>query len=299
MHGSRRRAPWGGRNSTATRMAGAATFALGVTVLPLLLSANAAAGEFPLWELGAGLAVIDFPDYRGSNERKTWLLPVPYFIYRGDFLRADQQRVRGRFLASERVEIEASVNGTVPVNSSDNHARSGMPDLDATLEIGPSLNLSLIRSADRKLNLELRLPLRGVIATDLSSVHGEGWIFQPNLNLDLHGIWPGQGWNLGLLAGPLFADSKYHQYFYGVAPQFATPQRPAYAATGGYAGTQFLAALSKRFPEFWVGAYMRWDTLQGAVFADSPLVLTKQYFTAGIAAAWVFADSATRVQADY
>jgi outer membrane protein len=119
------------------------------------------------------------------------------------------------------------------------------------------------------------------------------------VNLDLHGIWPGAGWNLGMLAGPLFADSKYHQYFYGVEPAFATPQRPAYSARGGYAGTQFVAALSKRYPGFWVGGFVRWDTLDGAVFADSPLVKTRQYFTAGLAVSWVFADSATRVEADY
>lgn len=287
------------RSEVAARILRKTTLALGAALLPFLPAADAPADEFPLWELGAGLGVIDFPDYRGSNERKTWLLPVPYFVYRGDILKADQQRVRGLFFHSDRVELDASVNGSVPVKSDDNQARSGMPDLDPTLEIGPALNLSLVRSRDRKISLELRLPVRAVIATDFSRVRGEGWVATPNVNLDLHGIWPGAGWNLGMLAGPLFADSKYHQYFYGVEPAFATPQRPAYSARGGYAGTQFVAALSKRYPGFWVGGFVRWDTLDGAVFADSPLVKTRQYFTAGLAVSWVFADSATRVEADY
>jgi outer membrane scaffolding protein for murein synthesis (MipA/OmpV family) len=287
------------RSEVAARILRKTALALGAVLLPFLPAADATADEFPLWELGAGLGVIDFPDYRGSNERKTWLLPVPYFVYRGDILKADQQRVRGLFFHSDRVELDASVNGSVPVKSDDNQARSGMPDLDPTLEIGPALNLSLVRSPDRKISLELRLPVRAVIATDFSRVHGEGWVATPNVNLDLHGIWPGAGWNLGMLAGPLFADSKYHQYFYGVEPAFATPQRPAYSARGGYAGTQFVAALSKRYPGFWVGGFVRWDTLDGAVFADSPLVKTRQYFTAGLAVSWVFADSATRVEADY
>jgi hypothetical protein len=34
-------------------------------------SCGARAGEFPLWEAGAGIAGIDFPDYRGSDERQT------------------------------------------------------------------------------------------------------------------------------------------------------------------------------------------------------------------------------------
>ena len=45
------------------------------------------AGDVPLWEAGAGVAVIDFSDYRGSDERNTYVLPVPYFVYRGKFLK--------------------------------------------------------------------------------------------------------------------------------------------------------------------------------------------------------------------
>ncbi len=29
------------------------------------------AEQHPLWEAGAGLTVLDFPDYRGSDERHT------------------------------------------------------------------------------------------------------------------------------------------------------------------------------------------------------------------------------------
>ncbi|HWH49052.1 MAG TPA: MipA/OmpV family protein, partial [Burkholderiales bacterium] len=49
---------------------------------------GARGGEFPLWEAGAGVAVIDFPDYRGSNERRVIALPIPYLVYRGDLLKA-------------------------------------------------------------------------------------------------------------------------------------------------------------------------------------------------------------------
>ncbi|MCK7496072.1 MAG: hypothetical protein MZW92_37815 [Comamonadaceae bacterium] len=69
------------RSEAAARILRKTALALGAALLPFLPAADATADEFPLWELGAGLGVIDFPDYRGSNERKTWLLPVPYFIY--------------------------------------------------------------------------------------------------------------------------------------------------------------------------------------------------------------------------
>jgi outer membrane scaffolding protein for murein synthesis (MipA/OmpV family) len=276
-------------------------FAAACALLRAIIVTAGAAGaaraeQLPLWEAGMGAAVLSLPHYRGSDERRAWVLPFPYVVYRGEFLQADEKRVRGLFFKTERVELDVSVNGTPPVDSSDNEARRGMPDLDATLEIGPSLNFLLARSDDRKARLELRLPLRGVLATDLSHVDFVGWVFQPNLNVDVKDAFGHAGWNLGLLAGPMFGDRRYHQYFYGVDPAFATAARPAYNASGGYAGTQLLVALSKRYRTFWVGGYARWDTLNNAVFADSPLVRTKHSFAYGIAAAWILGESKIRVE---
>jgi hypothetical protein len=172
-----------------------------------------------------------------------------------------------------------------------------MPDLDPTLEIGPSLNFFLFRSEDKKRRLELRLPVRAVIASDFSHVRSAGWVFQPNLNLDVRDPLGYQGWNLGLLGGPLFSDRRYNRYFYAVDPAFATADRPAYTAGGGYAGTQFIAALSKRHRDFWAGGFVKWDTLNNAAFADSPLVKTRQYFAAGFAVAWILGESKTTVEA--
>jgi outer membrane scaffolding protein for murein synthesis (MipA/OmpV family) len=266
----------------------------------LVVCAGAAGGagaeQLPLWEAGLGATVISFPHYRGSDERRTWVLPFPYVVYRGEFLQADERRVRGLFFKTDRVELDASVNGTPPVDSSENEARRGMPDLDATLEIGPSLNFLLLRTDDRKTRLELRLPVRAALATDFTHVNLAGWVFQPNLNVDFRDAFGHAGWNLGMLAGPMFSDGRYNQYFYGVEPAFATASRPAYNAAGGYAGTQFLASLSKRFRAYWVGGFARWDTLNHAVFSDSPLVRTNHSFAAGVAVAWILGESRVRVE---
>ena len=237
---------------------------------PAALTHAARAAQLPLWEAGAGVAVLNFPDYRGSDERHTLVLPIPYLVYRGDFLKADRESIRGQFYKDDRLDLHVSVNGSIPVDSSDNAARQGMPNLDPTLEIGPNLTVSLLRSATMHLNL--RFPLRAVIATDLSHVRDEGWVFQPQVNVDFYDRFPGPGWNLGFAAGPLYGNKRYHNYFYGVAPQFATPERPAYEAGAGYGGVQFIAALSKRYPSYWVGGFVRADRLSGAVFENSPLV---------------------------
>ncbi|MDD1633311.1 MAG: MipA/OmpV family protein, partial [Methylococcaceae bacterium] len=92
----------------------------------------AASAEKPLWELGVGLAFLQLPDYRGSDENRLYLLPYPYFIYRGDIVQVDQERVSGRIFKTDKVLLDISLYGQVPVKSSDNDARTGMPDLDPT-----------------------------------------------------------------------------------------------------------------------------------------------------------------------
>jgi len=261
-----------------------------------LTAGSGRAEQLPLWEAGVGVAAISLPDYRGSNERQAWVLPYPYIVYRGEFLQADERRVRGLFFKSDRLELDVSVNGSVPVDSNENDARRGMPDLDATLEIGPALNVLLMQSERRKSRLELRLPVRAVLASDFSYVRQVGWVFHPHLNLDVADPLGYGGWNLGLLAGPLVTDRRYNRYFYGVEAPFATANRPAYGAGGGYAGTQFIAALSKRYRQFWVGGFVKWDTLSGAAFADSPLVKDKQSVAAGFSIAWILGESKTRVE---
>ena len=263
----------------------------------VVATAPARAEQLPLWEAGLGAAVLSFPDYRGSNERQLWLLPFPYVVYRGEYLQADERRMRGIFFKTRRVELDLSFNGSVPVDSDGNDARRGMPDLDATLEIGPSLNLKLLETAGRKTQVELRLPARAVLASDFSYVRQVGWVFQPNISVDVRDPLGHAGWKLGVLAGPIFSDRRYHRYFYEVAPAFATAARPAYTPGGGYAGTQLIGALSKRYREFWVGGFVKWDTLHGAAFEDSPLVKDRHGFAAGFSIAWVLGESKKMVEA--
>jgi len=267
-----------------------------LAMLSGIAASGARAEQLPLWEAGVGAVALGFPDYRGSDERQFWLLPFPYLVYRGEFLQADERRLRGLFFKTDRLELDVSVNGSVPVDSSENDARRGMPDLDATLEIGPALNVLLARSNDHKTRLELRLPVRAVLASDFTYVRQVGWAFQPNLNVDVADPLGYGGWNLGLLAGPLFTDQRYNRYFYGVEAPYATATRPAYSAGGGYAGTQLIASLSKRYREFWLGGFIRWDTLNGATFADSPLVRDKQSIAGGFAMAWILGKSRTMVE---
>jgi outer membrane scaffolding protein for murein synthesis (MipA/OmpV family) len=262
-----------------------------------LAAGQALATEKPLWELGVGMSALSFPDYRGSDQSSLFAIPFPYVVYRGTFLKADKDGIRGSFFDSDRVDLNVSLGASVPVSSDDNRAREGMPDLQPTVELGPSLDLTLWRSQDRRYTLDLRLPARAAV-TVMGGMDYVGWEFSPRVVLDVSDFAGIAGWNLGLLAGPIYGSQRSHDYFYSVAPQYATADRPADDAEAGYAGSQVLVSLSKRYPKYWLGAFARWDSLNGAVFADSPLVRQENYFAAGFAIAWVFKESSTLVESD-
>ncbi len=278
-------------------MTPAVSTALGAALLLAAAAAPSWCEDLPLWEAGIGLAGVSSPSYRGASDTRVYALPVPYVIYRGKFLKADQDGVRGIFLETEQIKINTSLTASLPVSGDDYAPRRGMPDLKPTVEVGPSLDLRLWHSPDRRRQLDLRLPVRLGVTVE-GSPQTLGWVFSPRLNLDLEDPLGLTGWSLGLLAGPLWASGRYHDYFYSVDPAYAAPGRPAYDAEGGYAGLQLIAAVSKRFPRYWVGAFVRYDTLQGAVFQDSPLVRSDHYLALGLGIAWVLGESSTRVPDD-
>ena len=269
---------------------------LATLLLAGLHSGHGFAAEKPLWELGGGISGLSLPDYRGSDQSSLYAIPFPYLVYRGTFLKADRNGIRGTFFDSDRIELNLSLGASLPVNSDDNRARQDMPDLQPTVEFGPSLNLNLWRTPDRRTRLDLRLPVRTAV-TVKGGMDDIGWVFSPRLNLDISDVAGLAGWNMGLLAGPMYGSERNHDYFYSVAPQYATAERPAFDAKGGYAGSQFLMSVSKRYPKYWLGAFARWDSLKGAAFVDSPLVKREDYFAAGVGIAWILGESSTRVEA--
>jgi MipA family protein len=267
--------------------------ALAAVACPALSHAE----QKPLWEAGLGVGTVAFPDYRGSDESNVYPLPLPYFVYRGKFFKADREGVRGELFDRRYLELSLSMNATIPVSSDDNAARAGMPNLRPTLEFGPSLDVHLWRSASEDTKLDLVMPLRLPITLE-SSPRTLGWNFSPRLNLDVANVAGLQGWNFGIGGGPLFGAAEFHEYFYSVAPRYATGQRPVYDARGGYSGTHLISAISKRFPGYWVGAYVRYDNLHNAAFENSPLVRRQNYVTGGIGIAWMIGKSKRMVDVE-
>jgi MipA family protein len=255
--------------------------------LSLIATTQAHAEGNPPSEYGLGLATISYPSYRGSDQNNMIVLPAPYLEYNGKFLKADREGIRGQLFDSPRLELSMSVSGSPPTKSDGITRRKGMPDLKPSFEFGPVLSVLLTPVDDKSLTLKLRLPVRQAITLERRPQNA-GLVFSPNLNLDIANPFGLSRSNFGVIVGPIFSTKRQHDYFYTVDQAYATAERPAYESRGGYAGSQFLLALSHRAGDIWAGAYVRYDSLKGAVFADSPLVATRHYTTAGIAVSYVF-----------
>jgi outer membrane protein len=225
----------------------------------------------PLWE--AGLAGIGgyVPDYPSSDENRADGIILPYLIYRGEIFRAgDKGIARGRILRSERAEFDLSLDGSFDTESDDNIARKGMPDLDYLFELGPRLQITL---TDHFLTgkVDLEIPARGVIATDFSSLSLEGIVFQPQIAWQHYDLF-GTGTKFKISAGPIFATEDFMDYFFEVQPRYATPERAAFDARGGYLGSEITLAGIRDIRDFLsvIGDF-KIGYYRGSANDDSPL----------------------------
>lgn len=268
-----------------------------VMILVLLAAAAlpARAAERPLWELAVGAGVISLPYYRGAASNRTLPVPYVYPVYRGDFLKVDEEGVRGLFFESERVKLDISADGTVPGADEDVEGREGMPSLDPTVQVGPSLTVDLWRRAPHAQQVILTLPLRGVFTLDVSPEY-IGLAASPKVTYYRDASFAGRQWRMGATGGIELGSTKLHDYFYTVEPAFETPGRPAFNADGGYAGTRFTLSVQSRRGNNWIGAFLRYDNISGAVFDDSPLARRSGNLSAGIVVGWFVARSKRMVK---
>lgn len=239
-------------------------------------------------EAGLGFGSQLLADYRGSTSYQVQAIPFPYLVYRGDFLKADRDGVRGEFFRSHKVELNLSVDGALNGDSDDNDLREGMPELDSAFELGPSLNINLTGD-DFDQGWVLRLPLRAVYTIGDDGINDIGYLANPRLtyrkkNLIDH-------WDASFNLGLLYGSNRYHEYYYSVQPEFARIDRPVYDADEGYSGVFMRWSMKKKVRNIWYGFSLRYDNLSGATFKNSPLVETDDYVSLSLAMAWVFWES--------
>ena len=215
-----------------------------IVALFALLPGYCQAYHEPLWELGIGIGTLDTPHYRGSKSRTAITLPLPYGVYRGEVIRADSEEgITGKLFQSDRIKLDLSLAGNLPVPDSDEGVRSGMPELDLLLEAGPELTYRFWESAGKAVAFSAVLPLRLVFSVG-DSIDHQGLTFSPYVNLEIKLRRPTSLMRFDFSLGPIYADSKYHDYFYAVAPEFVTADRMSYEAESGYGGNRITLGVS-------------------------------------------------------
>lgn len=259
---------------------GSARRAVALTLLLTPAWAVAAPGRTH-WELGAGMYLLSVPAYAGARQYQTYLLPFPYVVYRGPVLRTTRRGIKA-VLGGGRLRFSLSASVSPPVSSTDASPRAGMQNLPLTFGIGPLLDWQLVDTPRER--MDLRFALRNVSTLHLRQV---GWLASPYLNI----AWRRSGYDFTLAVGPNFADRRYNGYYYDVAPRYARSSRPTYRAGGGYDGTAVYFGVDRALGRMRLGLYVQYQNLHGAVFADSPLVRTRDYLAGGVRVAWVFAQS--------
>jgi outer membrane scaffolding protein for murein synthesis (MipA/OmpV family) len=264
----------------------------------LLFAGLASAAEptdrkLPLWEAGLGAAAFSTPAYPGAEDRSNRGLALPFLLYRGKVLRADQNGIGARLLSTDKVEFDIGFAGALPAHADDVDARRGMPDLGTLVEFGPRVRY---RFADWGAagRMRFELPLRAVIEAR-GGLRRQGWTTEPRL------VWEKRGeqarWTVEAQLGAVFGDRRINRYFYEVQPQYATLARPAYAADPGLMLVRTgLFGTWRMNPDLRLFGFVRYESYAGAANQDSPLMRRSTGASAGIGFAWTLARSQARAR---
>jgi MipA family protein len=253
--------------------------------------AKAKTPDEPLFEIGVLAIGGYFPDYPAADQSHVHALPLPYIIYRGRYFQLSGNAARGIVFTTPRLSFDISASGAFR-SSHDNKARHGMPGLDYTAQVGPRLNILLAHDA-MYAKIDVELPVRAVFSSDLSSIDFRGFVAAPELAYT-HTNFMNTGGRFKLGIGPEFATTRLMDYLYQVKPQFATPSRPQYNASGGYLGARLEASyrlpLNQRMNLF---AILVPELYAGASNAASPLFKKDYGVSAGLGFSFSFYRSDT------
>lgn len=238
------------------------------------------AEELPLWEIGVGFGALHQPYYIGVKQQRSFAFPVPVPVYRGSFLKSDDEGVRAEVIESERVALDISMDFNFAIDSDDIDLRQGMEDIDNVFQIGPSVEIKLDRPVDNR--WLLTFPLRAQVQFKFDQVRSAGYTFSPTLYRYFDLQYRDVKWTANMSLAIQFMSEGASAVFYGVKQRYATSERQPYESEGGYAGYRLQTVLRSRNDQrLWV-FFARYDNIDGASFVDSPLVETRHGYSLGV-----------------
>lgn len=211
--------------------------------------------------IGSGFGFI--PNYPSSKRTDFHYMFFPF--YEGKVLKMDQNEgVRNEILANDHWNIGINYVFNFPVISANNEERTGMPDLNWLVQVGPQFKYHFLRK-DRWL-----FSLFGTIQANVETTFTNTW--------KLHGVLFNPGVRIKYdfkEAGELqfryefnLSSSEYQQYYYGVAQEYATATRPQYTGQAGwqslivgfiysYSWGNWVAFVSPNYYHYGLGAHQK------------------------------------------
>ena len=267
------------------------TFAACCAALSTLAVAQGPAGSAPpLWELGGVALGVSQSAYPGADQQVNRALALPYFVYRGDVLRADRDTTGIRAMKTETFELDVGFAGAFGAGNETIEARQGMRKLGTLVELGPRLKWDLgAGPAGGRLSAEF--PARAVLDLSDKAAH-RGWSLEPKLTYSNR---TASGWRYSASVSAIVADTRLAQTFYEVRSSEATAARPAYRAEGGLVSWRFGTAFSRSLARDWnLFGFARLETVAGAANESSPLVRRSSGASVGVGVAytWMRSDRA-------
>ncbi|CAA6803701.1 MAG: Outer membrane protein [uncultured Sulfurovum sp.] len=237
------------------------------------------------YTVGLGLGAVTYPSYVGSKSMNQLITPIPYIRYESETNSLAKGGFTHKFFKNNKLSLDLSLGAALPVESDNVPLRVGMEDLDFTLEIGPRLNYELYKKNEHEFNV--KFPIRAVISTDIQNFNHQGFFVAPNLNYKFKK----DKFQVKVKSGPLWADKKYHNYFYAVSSQDARLTRRAYEAKAGYNGYRNTLSSKYRRGSWNYTAFVSHINIEGATFQNSPLVETNNAFYVGAFVSYVFYEN--------
>lgn len=248
--------------------------------------------ERPLWEIGGVGFAVSQQAYPGSDQQVQRGLALPYFIYRGQYLRADEGSAGVRAVKTDAFELDVGVAGSFGSGSDVINARAGMPTLGTLVEFGPRVKWNL-GEGPGKGRWRLELPLRGVF--DLSDGgQYRGLAFAPELQFSRRSQ---SGWAYSTSVGAIWGNRQLADHYYGVAAPFATANRAAYTASGGLVAWRLGVSANRSItPDWRFFSFARLDSVSGAANENSPLVKQKTGASIGVGLAYTWMRSEAKAR---
>ncbi len=249
----------------------------------------------PRFEYGVGVIGLNIPDYPGSKRNQVRVIPFPWFIYRGKYLRTDDEGTRARLRSSKYHETGLGLYFNFPMDSGDHAARQGMQDLDFLIGLGPRFMLRIIPDHPSH-RFNFSISTGAVYSTDFKkNFHPQGLVIKSGFNY----WYQWTRWKTSIFSGLNFefGSVKLNRYFYEVRPVDITPDRPLYRARPGLVESSLSVGIGTNLiKDLFVFSGVSWRNLDLSKNKNSPLIETSNNVGFILGVVWTFLESGEKIK---